>query len=108
MTNAADPEDPHRPLVERIQRGIDYERSCEELFLQFYPRLLGFFKQRGAGTDDSQDLTQQTFIRVFLNIGGFHFESRFSYWIFEIASHVLYNEHRKMMTRKRKVVAEPL
>src|ERR1700674_5548074 len=82
-------------LVERIQAGIDYEPSCREIYHLFRRRIFSFFAARGFSSDECADLTQETFIRVFLGIGGLHSAPRFATWLFEIAANIYRNELRR-------------
>jgi RNA polymerase sigma factor (sigma-70 family) len=100
--------DPGRTLVEKIQAGIDYEHSCEELYSLFQRRVHGFFASRGFSADERLELTQLTFIRVFQGIGDFHFGSRFERWLFEIAANTYRNELRRRGAAKRDALEEPI
>jgi RNA polymerase sigma-70 factor (ECF subfamily) len=82
-------------LVERIQAGIDYQRSCEELHRMFQRRVHGFFKARGFSGDDCRDLTQETFKTAFSRIGSLLLADRFPRWLFEIADGLYRNELRR-------------
>ncbi|HEV3460036.1 MAG TPA: RNA polymerase sigma factor [Thermoanaerobaculia bacterium] len=95
-------------LVERIQAGTDYERSCRELYHQFRRRIVSFFAVRGFSSDECAELTQETFIRVFLGIGRLHDASRFATWLFEIATNVYRNELRHRGAAKRDAFEESI
>jgi RNA polymerase sigma factor (sigma-70 family) len=95
-------------LVERIQAGIDYERSCRELYLLFRRRTLGFFAARGFSADECAELTQETFIRVFLGVGRLRSAPRFATWLFEIAANVYRNELRRRRAGKRDAFEESI
>jgi len=95
-------------LVERIQAGIDYEPSCRELYYLFRRRIFSFFAARGFSSDECADLTQETFIRVFLGIGGLHSAPRFATWLFEIAANIYRNELRRRGAGKRDALEESI
>jgi RNA polymerase sigma-70 factor (ECF subfamily) len=95
-------------LVERIQAGIDYQRSCEQLYRLFRQRVHGFFAARGFSFDECKELTQETFIRVFGGISGLQHPNRFASWLFEIAGNVYRNELRRRGAAKRDASEESI
>lgn len=97
-----------RLLVERIQAGIDYQRSCEELYRLFQRRVHGFFKARGFPCDDCRDLTQETFKAAFSRIGSLLLADRFPRWLFEIATNLYRNELRRRGAAKRDAFEDSL
>lgn len=87
--------DPSLWLIEQIQAGIDPEENLRRLHELHYRRVVNFFLRKGFSPEESRDLTQDVFLRVFRGIGGFRRESRFERWLFEIANNVLGNEMRR-------------
>ncbi|HXO41429.1 MAG TPA: RNA polymerase sigma factor [Thermoanaerobaculia bacterium] len=108
MTSTSAPTDRVVALVERIQAGIDYENSCREIYHLFRRRIFGFFAAHAFSADECAELTQETFIRVFLGIGRLHFADRFSTWLFEIAANVYRNELRRRGAGKRDAYEESI
>jgi RNA polymerase sigma-70 factor, ECF subfamily len=94
-------QDPYRFLIEKIQSGVDREESREQLYRANRSRVLVFFTKKGFSREDSEDLTQEVFIRVFNAIDDFQGESSFGRWLFQIAAHVFANEVRRRHTSKR-------
>src|SRR5215204_5347199 len=86
----------------------DDEESFRALFTHYYRPILSFFIQRGFPADESQDLTQETFLRVFQGIGQFRGEASFQTWLLRIATNVWHNEIRHRMAAKRAATAIPL
>jgi len=101
-------EDPLLQLVEQIQAGTRREESCERLFRKFRPLVHSFFLRKGFSAEESRDLTQDVFLRVFKGIGTFRRESRFERWLWEIADHIFLNEVRRRKTEKRHGIERPL
>jgi RNA polymerase sigma-70 factor (ECF subfamily) len=95
-------------LVERIQAGSDYESSCHEIYQLFRRRVFGFFAARGFSSDECAELTQETFIRVFLGIGRLLSPPRFATWLFEVAANVYRNELRRRGAGKRDAIEESI
>ncbi|HEX4959628.1 MAG TPA: RNA polymerase sigma factor [Thermoanaerobaculia bacterium] len=93
--------DPILELIEQIQKGIRVEESSEKLFRRFRPAVQSFFSRKGFTAEESRDLTQEVFYRVFKGIHTFRRESRFERWLWEIAAHIYFNEVRRRRTEKR-------
>ena len=95
-------------LVEQIQAGTDYQRGCHELYQLFQRRVVRFFAVRGFSSDECAELTQETFVRVFLGIGRLNDASRFATWLYEIAANVYRNELRHRGAAKRDAFEESI
>jgi RNA polymerase sigma factor (sigma-70 family) len=93
--------DPILELIEQIQAGIRVDENSEKLFRRFRPGVQSFFVRKGFSAEDSRDLTQEVFLRVFKGIDTFRRESRFERWLWEIATHIYFNEVRRRRTEKR-------
>jgi RNA polymerase sigma-70 factor, ECF subfamily len=93
-------DDPLR-LVEQIQAGIRVEESSEKLYKRFRPGVRSFFLHKGFTPQQSDDLTQDVFLRVFKGIATFRHESRFERWLWEIRTRIYFNEVRRLRTEKR-------
>lgn len=96
-----DSDDPILLLAEQIQKGIRREENSRLLFDLHRPRVLSYFARKGFSPEENQDLTQETFFRVFNAIDTFRRESRFEWWMFEIADSVYKNELRRRSADKR-------
>ncbi len=104
LENPAGKEDPSRDLlrsIEDIQAGIRVEENCEKLYKRFRPIVRSFFLRKGFSSQESDDLTQDVFLRVFRSIDTFRRESRFERWLWEITGHIYSNEIRRRKTEKR-------
>ena len=76
-------------------------RETEELFLRHYQSVVSFFMRRGFSLEESRDLAQDTFFRVFKHIDGFRGESSVETWLFQVASNLYKNTLRSHGTQKR-------
>ena len=83
------PDETAAAAVEGFRRGERREENARVLHDLYYHRLRAYFSRRGRSSPDVQDLTQETFIKVYSNIGRYRGESRFSTWVFAIARNVL-------------------
>jgi RNA polymerase sigma factor (sigma-70 family) len=79
------------PLVERAKRGDAV--AWNELYRSLAPAVAGYFGLRGAR--DPDDLTSETFVAVFRNIGTFRGSiEAFRSWVFVIAHRRLIDDRR--------------
>lgn len=92
-------------LLEQIQKGSGkgYDEACQRLYELYHRRLGSFFRRLGFTGEESTDLTQDVFLRVFKRIDTFRGESRFERWLFEVAANVFRNEVRRRKAEKRGV-----
>jgi RNA polymerase sigma-70 factor (ECF subfamily) len=101
-------QDPSLLLIDRIQNGIDVEESSRRLVKLHEKKLISFFHRRGFSVEESRDLTQDVFSRVFKAIATFRRDSRFERWLFEIAINIFRNELRRMKAEKRDAPEIPI
>jgi RNA polymerase sigma-70 factor, ECF subfamily len=89
------------PWVERWQAGINPEGSFRQIFRQYYGLVFSYFNRKGFSIEESQDLAQDTFLRVHKSLSTFRREARFETWLFQITANVYRNTLRAQSTRKR-------
>ncbi|MFZ6027115.1 MAG: RNA polymerase sigma factor [Chloroflexota bacterium] len=77
------------------------ERACNdatafaELYQRHLPRIYRYHLARCGDVQDAQDLTAQTFLTAFEQIGTFRGRSSFLGWLFGIASHKVADHFRR-------------
>ena len=101
-------DDPLLELIRQIQAGIRVEENFEKLFRRFRPLVQSRFLHKGFSTEESKDLTQEVFFRVFKSIDTFRGDSRFERWLWEIADNIYLNELRRRKTEKRHGIEQSL
>jgi RNA polymerase sigma-70 factor (ECF subfamily) len=101
LTPDLDDQDPSLLLIDRIQKGIDVDESQRQLFNLHYRKVVNYFRHKGFPSEESRDLTQDVFLRVFKAIDTFRRESRFERWLFEIQTNVFRNAIRGKKAEKR-------
>ena len=94
-------ETPGNPWVEKWQSGIDREACFEHIFKQYYSLVFSYFARKGFSAEESRDLAQDTFLRVYKSLGTFRGKSRFETWLFQITANLYRNTLRAKSTRKR-------
>ncbi|MDR1757479.1 MAG: sigma-70 family RNA polymerase sigma factor [Bacteroidales bacterium] len=65
------------------------------LYLRFSPALFGICKRYAKNKEEAEDLLQDIFVKIFLNISHFRFESSLLYWMKKIAINTLISYHKK-------------
>ncbi|MDA9054166.1 sigma-70 family RNA polymerase sigma factor [Gammaproteobacteria bacterium] len=88
-------------LISKAQNGD--EGAFKFLMIKYYPRvyasLFAFTKSR----EDSEDLTQLTFIKVWQKINSFRGDSAFFTWVYRIAINLAKNHFASSASKKDKV-----
>src|SRR6185436_6519488 len=80
----------------------------EELFRQYHRQMVAFFAKRGFSPEESRDLAQETFFRVYKNWASFRGESSVVTWLFQIATNLYRNTLRSQAALKRDMLEVPL
>ena len=69
--------------------------ALELLIGKYLPRIFGYIKRYTGNNEAAADITQETFVKVWKNIGRFDTSASFSTWIFTIAKRTAIDEMRK-------------
>lgn len=77
-------------LVKRIRQGD--EAAAEELIRRWYPSVLRYCRWRLGRGDGAEDLTQETFLRLFRAMPGYRSGGRFKAYLFAIAGRLCIDE----------------
>lgn len=80
----------------------------EELYQRYYRPVVAFFQNKGFSTEESRDLAQETFLRVYRYRERFRGESSPVTWLFQIATNLYKNTLRGMAAQKRDAEEIPL
>ncbi|MBI3950580.1 MAG: RNA polymerase sigma factor [Acidobacteria bacterium] len=88
-------------ILAQLQAGIDREENFRRLFECYYRPVFRFFTKRGFSTEESDDLTQETFFRVYIGMARFRREARFETWLFQIATNTYRQVLREQTMQKR-------
>lgn len=75
----------------------------EEFVRTATPRLLGFFRRLGAGQDEAEDMTQETFLKLHQNAPRYRDEERFGPFTYRVARNVWIDRRRRAAARPRPV-----
>lgn len=94
-------------LIREIRLGSS-AAGFRRLFERYCAPVTHFFLNRGFSEQESEDLVQDTFLRVYRSIGTFRSDSSFETWLFSIVKNVWKNEIRGRRTQKRDAEEVPL
>ena len=81
-------------LIQRIRLGD--ETAAEELIKRYYPSILRYCKRNCDCLEKAEDLTQETFLRLFRNLSGYKGKRKFKAYLYTIANHLCIDESRKI------------
>ena len=72
----------------------DRNAACELLEI-YYAEIYAYLRRLCGNRADAEDLTQQTFLKVWSSLDGFKGRSRFSTWLYSIARNTCIDYQRK-------------
>ena len=81
-------------LVEQIR--LEDEKAAEELIRRYYTSVLRYCKRQCFNLEKAEDLTQETFLKLFKNLSGYKEKGKFKAYLYTIANHLCIDESRKM------------
>jgi RNA polymerase sigma-70 factor (ECF subfamily) len=80
-------------LCEQAQAGNG--EAAAELVSLFYERVFAYFRRLSGNDQDAADLTQRTFLKVWVSLGSYAGRSSLATWIHGIAHHVYVDWRRR-------------
>ena len=83
-----------QPLIEEDQQ------TFHELYQKYHERVYSICFRMTRNTSESEDLTQDVFIRLFQTVGSFRGESAFTTWLYRLTVNLVLMHFRK---RKRQL-----
>lgn len=72
-------------LVEQILLGN--ENAAEELIKRYYTSILRYCRWHCSNLEKAEDLTQETFLKLFKNLSGYKGKKKFKAYLYTIANH---------------------
>ena len=91
-------------LIKRFQNGD--RQSYNELVFRYKDKILNFLYRFMHDIDLAQDLAQETFLKVYIKKDSYREISKFSTWLYTIASNLAKTELRKIKRRKTYSISE--
>jgi RNA polymerase sigma-70 factor (ECF subfamily) len=77
------------------------EDEFNETFFRYWRPAYSYFLRYGFSEEESLELAQETFLRVYKGWESFRGEARMATWIFQIARNIALNQLRGRSTQKR-------
>lgn len=78
----------------------DYVRNFNQVVLANQPKIFGLFRRMVGSHEEANDLTQDTFIKVYRNLDKFRGSSSIDTWIYRIAINTGLNYLRRQRARQ--------
>jgi RNA polymerase sigma-70 factor, ECF subfamily len=92
-----------RELIHRAQSGD--RAAFDDLVRQYDQQVLRLIMRVVPSPDEAHDLYQEVFLKVFRSLNRFRSESRFSTWLYRVATNVCFDHLRR--TKSREEVQAP-
>lgn len=80
-------------LIDRIKSGD--EAAAEELIDRYYDAILRYCGWHCAAPEKAEDLTQETFFKLFRSLPGYRDRNKFKAYLYTIANRLCIDESRK-------------
>ena len=81
-------------------------RSFDELARRYKRRLFVYLRPRLGSDEDAEDLVQETFLKLYRNVGGYDPAFKFSTWLYTSANRLAIDSFRKRSAEKGQPVAD--
>jgi RNA polymerase sigma-70 factor (ECF subfamily) len=100
-----------KPIDEKTDEELAREaragsrRSFEELALRYKRRLFVFLRSRLGSDQDAEDMVQETFFKLYRNIGNYDPAFLFSTWLYTSANRLAISSYRQRKTAERRIEA---
>lgn len=85
-------------LIKKAKKGDS--AAFSDLMEQHFAMIYNLALRMSGNPDDASDLTQEVMIKLFKNIGAFEGKSKFSTWVYRVASNTCLDELRKIKRKK--------
>ncbi len=86
-------DDQTKALCRRVKKAD--KSAASELLKIYYEDIYSYLRRLCGSRQDAEDLTQQTFLKVWSSLDGFASRSRFSTWLYRIAYNTYIDWQRK-------------
>jgi RNA polymerase sigma-70 factor (ECF subfamily) len=92
--------DANQPLIE------DDQQAFHELYQKYHERVYSICFRMTRDASESEDLTQDVFIRLFRTVGSFRGESAFTTWLYRLTVNLVLMHFRKRKRRQDRINEE--
>ncbi len=84
-------------LIKKAQNGDSY--AFEALIESHFKQIYNIAFRMTNNPDDAADMTQEVMLKLFKSIGSFNGNSKFSTWVYRVATNTCLDELKKMKRR---------
>lgn len=86
--------------AELVSLTLENQDNFLYLVDRYKGRLMNYIRRlTNINDDDAEDILQDVFIKVYLNLNGFDTDLKFSSWIYRITHNQVISQHRKLKAR---------
>lgn len=79
-----------------VQLSLEDQDCFYYLMKRYEPKILRYIKRiTNVSEEESEDILQEIFIKVYRNLNGFNQKLNFSSWIYRVAHNEIINQYRK-------------
>ena len=82
-----------KELIDNFKKGK--EESFNELVSRHQQWIREFIQRTVKNIEDSEDISQDVFVKVYFGLAAFRFESEFTTWLYRVAINQINNHFRK-------------
>jgi RNA polymerase sigma-70 factor (ECF subfamily) len=93
--------------IEALIRHGD-EAAAETLIKRYYAPILRYCRRHCSDMGKAEDLTQETFLKLFAGIGSYQEKQQFKAYLYTIAHHLCIDESRKVLMYPLEQEDEPI
>lgn len=86
--------------TELVKLSLENQENFVYLVDRYKGKLSSYIKRlTNANNEDAEDILQEVFIKVYLNLNGFNKDLKFSSWVYRITHNQVISGHRKIKAR---------
>lgn len=89
-------------IVLAAQRGD--VQAFEHIVLQYERSIYTFIYRMIGQSEDAEEITQETFIKIYTHIGTYNPKKNLGSWIFTIARRAVYDRLRKLRRERKRII----
>lgn len=93
--------------AEALSKSVDYDANYWFLYATFFRPLRRFFSGKGCSPDKCDDLTQETFLRIYIDMKKYRHQGRFEGWLYKVATTTYLKQIREAGAAKRSAPQVP-
>ncbi len=84
------------PDEQLVRLSLENQDCFYYLIKRYEPKILRYIKRiTNISKEESEDILQEIFVKVYRNLNGFNQKLKFSSWIYRIAHNEIINQYRK-------------